>query len=264
MPDQPNKMLVLSYPKTGRTWLKALIGNYLVEKTFLVSQKDIFDTQKITRAAGLSEVQFTHAGAHFYLKEPAESYQLRTDPFESPKLILLSRDIKDTLVSAYHQVCYRGESGKVVTDMPWDTFLANEWWGLPKIITFYQQLAIACQEYSGEILDISYEGLHSHPVASLTRVLEFMGDSVDQAAAAQSVALSSFRAMRKLEEDHLYPGVLGPQYVRPLGNGKYEAYVEGAKTRRGEVGAYKDYLTDAQVELIDERVKRYLPDCRVT
>ena len=265
MPDQQNKMFVLSYPKTGRTWLKALIGNYLVEKTFVVSKKDIFDTPKITKAAGLPELCFTHGGANFYLKEPAESYQLKTEVFEFPKLVVLSRDIKDTLVSAYYQVCYRGCAGTPhpIRDMPWDTFLHNKGWGLPKIIAFYQQLSIARHAYSGKILDVSYEELHFDPTSTLTRVLEFIGDDVNLAAVRHAVAASSFEVMHQQEEELLYPAVLSPMYMRPLPNGKFSAYIEGAKTRRGEVGAYKDYLTSAQVELIDECVKRYLPDCGV-
>ena len=53
---------VLSYPKSGRTWLRALIGKYLSRKHNLPEHR-ILSTEIVTKKSGLPRVSFDHDGS---------------------------------------------------------------------------------------------------------------------------------------------------------------------------------------------------------
>ena len=55
-------MYVLSYPKSGRTWLRALIGKYLSLK-HNIPENLILSTEIMTSKSNLPRVSFTHNGS---------------------------------------------------------------------------------------------------------------------------------------------------------------------------------------------------------
>jgi hypothetical protein len=53
---------LLSYPKSGRTWLRALIGRVLVAR-FRLPEERLMETEDLVRAAGLPSFAFDHDGS---------------------------------------------------------------------------------------------------------------------------------------------------------------------------------------------------------
>lgn len=67
---------VISFPKSGRTWLRLLIGKTLCEK-FNLPSDIMLDTYRVTAAAGTLRTQLTHD--HSSMNEGARYFELPTD-----------------------------------------------------------------------------------------------------------------------------------------------------------------------------------------
>ena len=59
LPQSSPTVFLLSYPKAGRTWLRALVGKALVEH-YGLPEAALLDTSELTRAAGLPIAVFDH------------------------------------------------------------------------------------------------------------------------------------------------------------------------------------------------------------
>ena len=57
----PAKVAIVSFPKSGRTWLRLLIGRALCQR-YGLPESQILDTFALTRAAGILPTVFTHDG----------------------------------------------------------------------------------------------------------------------------------------------------------------------------------------------------------
>ena len=57
----PARVAIVSFPKSGRTWLRLLIGRALCER-YGLPESQILDTFALTRAAGILPTVFSHDG----------------------------------------------------------------------------------------------------------------------------------------------------------------------------------------------------------
>jgi hypothetical protein len=55
------RVSIVSFPKSGRTWLRVLIGKALCEHAGLDDQK-IFDKDMLAEATSLPKINYTHEG----------------------------------------------------------------------------------------------------------------------------------------------------------------------------------------------------------
>lgn len=56
------EVYIISYPKSGRTWLRALIGYYVAIK-YDIDQKYILETEYVTEKSTMKTCSFTHDGS---------------------------------------------------------------------------------------------------------------------------------------------------------------------------------------------------------
>ena len=132
-----DEVFIISYPKAGRTWLRALIGKYLSLK-YNLPDKNLLETEKLTKKIKLPPVHFTHDGSEWVQDKPLRlkkniSYRhLPTDKlkYRNKKIILLSRNIKDIVVSAYFQAHNREN----VFNGTISEFIRDERFGIKRII----------------------------------------------------------------------------------------------------------------------------------
>ena len=162
---------VISYPKSGRTWLRALIGKYLSLK-YKIPEHKILLTEFITNQSGLPRVWCSHDGSS--LKNGTKYQNLSHDRmrYADKKVILLGRDIKDTLVSAYFQATKRRNIFKGTIF----EFIRDERFGILKILTFYD-IWLQDRHVPKSILFIRYEDLHQNPKDTVRKVLSFIGEN---------------------------------------------------------------------------------------
>ena len=58
----PADVVIVSFPKSGRTWLRLMIGKVLCER-YGLPENEALDTFGLTKAAGLPLTVLTHDGA---------------------------------------------------------------------------------------------------------------------------------------------------------------------------------------------------------
>ena len=234
----PRDVYVISYPKSGRTWLRALIGEYFslrwsLPRRFMLARKIVPPRTELPR------VRFSHDGAA--MKSQTRYTQLPSDKqqYARNKVILLGRDVKDILVSAYFQATKRIN----VFEGDVSEFIATEEFGVLKVLRFYS-IWLHNKAVPDDFLFISYEDLHWSPRKTLYRVLQFIGEkSLREDLLDQSIVNCSFSTMKKCEAADRYQKTM----LRPTDNADQESY----KVRRGKIGGYAEYLSHDDAAYID-------------
>lgn len=229
---------IVSYPKSGRTWMRALIGHALVEALGL-PQDSLLDPDVLTAAAGLQRTMLTHDGSDFlpprdFRKQPADKsfYRGRVVHF-------LHRDPRDILVSAWFTATRRSN----VFDGTLSDFIRSPTLGIRKIARFHK-IWVEAAAVPKEFHLVRYEQLHSDPKTPMRTILSSIGVAIDDAQLTRALEASSFARMRQMEttgDIRIKGRVLVPR----------DAQDENSyKTRRGIVGGYKDYLSKSDIAYV--------------
>lgn len=208
----------VSYPKSGRTWLRHML-----------------------EAAGCAgAVRFHHDGFEFNdgARPPHDfSLERRLERYPaSAKVVYLERDPRDVMVSLYHQVrgrfrdffAYDGDISSFMRDPYFGAHVLGRFRGLWSAILGQRPF-----------LRISYEELHADSGAVLRQVLRYLDINVDEGGLASAVEAGRIENMRRLEMsgEHPHP------WLR-LREGH-------PKVRRGEIGAFRDELSAADLDYLD-------------
>jgi hypothetical protein len=224
--DSP--IIFLSYPKCGRSWLFAILGKYLSIKYNLPDKKSIdFITQY--DKFNLKPIKRIHAG---YSYEDPKKYMNEIIK-EQNNVILMHRDIKDTIVSYYHDCKGRkGYKGDL------HTFIRSIN-GISNIIDFYNQ-AGNCNI----IGTFSYENLTYYTLQEFQRFYRLISnESIDLKKAENAVRFCSFQNLYNLER-------------------KKKFYMRGSKnffkTRKGKIGSYKEEMSDDDIEFINRTLDSHV------
>jgi hypothetical protein len=229
---------ILSYPKTGRTWLRALVGKALVDRYGLPEER-ILETDTLTAMAGLPRAGFYHDGSAMI--DGLDHRELPADKsaYRGKRVLLLGRDVRDTLVSAYFQASRRVD----LFDGPIGAFIRDARYGVEKILTFYRQWD-AARGVPAAFAFLRYEAMHAQPAATLRTALAFLGaHDVPDRVVDDAVAFASFDNLRRAEtEDRFRSHMLRtPSSADP----------ESFKVRKGRVGGFRDYLSPEDIEYVD-------------
>ena len=235
------EVYVISYPKTGRTWLRALLGKALCEMNDLGEER-ILDTEYVTSASGVSLATFSHDGSEMSAGRSYKELSADKSHYADKKVIILVRDVRDTIVSAYFQATKR----IFVFEESLSSFIRSDRYGVKKILTFYNNWYIN-KDVPNDFLFIRYEQIHENPGLILEQSLKFLGmEEMDREATQKAVNFSSFNNLKRLESENYFKS---PR-LAPIDNNDNESY----KVRSGQVGGYREYLSAKDVQYIDELV----------
>lgn len=232
---------IVSYPKSGRTWLRVLLGKYLADHVG-ASNEEIVDLDRLLDRLGLPPIELNHdlSGA----RELRSKLKADKAAFRNRDVVLLTRGVPDTVVSSYFQATRRRD----VFDGTLTEFTRSDEFGTRKVITFLEQW-YAARDTPAAFLRVSYESLQEDPVVGLTAVLGFLGvDDVDPAGVDAAVEYARFENMQRLERN----GALRSNWMRPRDPKDPESF----KVRRGTVGGYRDYLSPTDIEFVEALVAR--------
>ena len=135
--------IVVSYPKSGRTWMRALLSYYLKD-IYRLPQCGLITFDNYSKLnPSIPRTAFTHDRFFETSKTPAEYYPA----YERAPVVLIARDPRDTLVSAWHHVRFRMNADKrVIFSRDKESFrdleaYARDPVGLARICSFYSRWA---------------------------------------------------------------------------------------------------------------------------
>lgn len=243
-------VFVISYPKSGRTWLtlmvtKALCLHYDYADGVLVNGNTLVKQLKEERDADLRVLGFGHdrSGPESGLRHYRKMVNAK-DEFAGKDVAFLVRDPKDVVVSFYFEATKRARffQGSL------SEFVRDPRVGVRKIIAFnkawYENRHIPRRF---ELL--RYEEIRSDPRPAVRTILDMIGATAVSAETLDAaVDFASFDNMKELERtDALNAATLRAGDV---------ADPESFKVRKGKIGGYRDYLGAEDIEYIDDCLRR--------
>src|SRR5436189_4912303 len=231
------KAIILSVPKSGRTWLRAFLCAYFCKRFGLefTLRLDRHHDQRIPRVIFSHDV-FEHRTKGDRWDRLRGKYLVPRRELNRAKIILLARDPRDCFVSLYLQLTRRDPHAPVelrrksVSEM-----LRDRRFGVHAIVNTMNNWI---KEFSGrdDFIVIRYEALRASPAENFRDLLAVLGESApDMTMFHDALEFSRFENMQKLEAAGAFDSkILHPGDVRDP---------ESFKVRRGKVGGYREYLS---------------------
>ena len=229
--------IILSVPKSGRTWLRAFLCAYFCKRFGLefTLRPDRYDEQHIPRLI-FSHDLFEHRTKGDRWDKVRGKYLVPRRELSRAKIILLARDPRDCFVSLYLQLTRRDPNAplklrqKTVSQM-----LRDRKFGVHSIVNTMNDWI---NEFSGRenFTLVRYEALRASPAEHFRNLLAVLGESAPDATTfREALEFSRFENMQKLEAAGAFDSnILHPGDVRDP---------ESFKVRRGKVGGYQEYLS---------------------
>ena len=229
--------VVVSYPKSGRTFVRAMLAR-LYNRRFALDERKLLEFPLLRQApAAAPRVLFTHAGDTMRRAD-----QIHVDPsvYRHKKLVLITRHPADIAISRYHHLKHRSRdrARRRLAEQPLESFVWADQGGLPSIVTFLNQFA----SIPGITL-IRYEDFIARPEESLARLAAAIGLEVTPEDVADAVAFGSLSNLKQLERE----GYFTSPRLRRARRGD----AKSGKVRSGTVGGYRTQLDPAAVARID-------------
>src|SRR5437016_1155010 len=242
--------IIVSLPKSGRTWLRAFICAYFCKRFGLefTLRPERYDEPGIPRLV-FSHDLFEHRTKGALWDRLRGKYLVPRRELRRAKIILLVRDPRDCFVSLYLQLTRRDPNAaaefkhKTVSDL-----LRDRRFGVRAIIMTMNDWL---NEFSGRdnFTLTRYESLRASPAEHFRDLLALLGESVPEMPIFhEALDFSRFENMQKLEAAGAFDSkILHPGDVRDP---------ESFKVRRGKIGGYREYLSaEDQKYAADELMK---------
>ena len=252
---QQADIVLVSFGKSGRTWLRVMLSR-LYQQIYRLPDNTLIGFDNFhSMNAGIPKLFFTHDN---YIGDYTGHTDSKAD-FYGKKVVLLVRDPRDVAVSQFFQWKYRMKTGKkAINQYPEHgaevsifDFVMNPDAGLMKVIAFLNLWASEAPRIE-DIFLLRYEDMKAQPETMLRKLADFMRIPADDAQIADAVEFSSYDNMKKMEEKKTF--WLSGARMAPGDRANPNSY----KVRRAKVGGYRDYFDDQQVEAIDRLTEENL------
>lgn len=210
---EKKKWVIVSYPKSGRTWLRQMLRE--------------LDCDPV----------ITHLKADDRFAIPYSQLPGDLRRYRGWRVALLVRHPLDTLVSGYHQAVHRFQ----VFDGSLEKFLYDPRFGLAKWILWHHKM-LASQLAPQSFTIVHYESLQENAPAGLQRLLDFWGIQAPDERLAQAAEAHEFKKMqsRELEAKKEQMGEVKGSALTKIQN--------QLKSRRGKVGGFRDEISPDVLE----------------
>jgi hypothetical protein len=236
------KYVVVSFPKSGRTWLRAILTFYFEARYGLVDPPLLEFANLHYMDRRIPKIYFTHDDDS---RARPEALSRDKSHYRRKHVLFLARDPRDVSVSMYFHRAKRSFD----LEAPIFEFVNGPSGGLRSTIEFMNIWA--------EVLEgidhtqyVAYESMHAEPRKTLCEVLRFFGQQPDPQAVEVAIERASFDNLRAMEERGAF------ESARLTARDAEDS--DSFKVRRGKVGGYADYFDAEQREELDGLVSQTL------
>ncbi|NEN98520.1 MAG: sulfotransferase domain-containing protein [Moorea sp. SIO3I7] len=259
---------LISFPKSGRTWLRLMIGRVLEKHLGLTDPKIMERILELETLAPLHpdvpKIRVIHDDEPEW-KKPDELVQSKAN-YKNAKVILLVRDPRDVVVSIYFEHTKRvGHYAHIMQqvdslkqyaerikpyegDLP--SFIHESVGSFDTLIRYYN-IWEANRYLPKDFLLVRYEDIQTNTKKELKRVLEFLGvKSVRNEVIEEAVNFASFKNMRQMEQNRTFKS----DRLTPTD----QQYQESYKTRKGKVGGFTEYLNQEDIDYLNSKMEENL------
>ena len=221
-------VIVVSYQKCGRTWLRVMIGCFL-QKKFKLQEEEILKITQSTQyykkiQPSMPKFMFKHDdNAH---RKQANELSSNKDIYNNKKVIFLSRDPRDVIVSNFYHMTYRISENK----LQFEDFVKKFFSGIIKYYNIWANYG-----FNENRLLVRYEDLHTSTSEKFFDILNFVDKNIQPELKEINFAIkyASFENMKKYESENRFNSSI----LENKGGNK------SSKIRKGKVGGFKDIMT---------------------
>lgn len=219
------KPVIVSFPRSGRTWLKIMIGLVACHNKGISSDNCEEERRKIVDA--------THDKTDKSLKVDYRDLKTDKKEYADKVVLLLLREPKDVVVSAW----LHATKNKRIFKGSLQEYIRDSKFGIKKIVTFYN-IWFQNRFVPKEFKVLWYEDLMWHTEERLKEVCALFGiphTSQDIAFAVETTVLDNLRNLENNKKKYNDP--------------------ERQYFRKGKINGYWDYMTEEDIKFCDEAIK---------
>ncbi|MEP7077407.1 MAG: sulfotransferase domain-containing protein, partial [Chthoniobacterales bacterium] len=233
-------VVVISIPKSGRTWLRTFLCAYFCRRAGLkmTLEPEQFLRPEIPRVVYSHDIYEQHTKAVRLWDRVRGKYLVPRASLRQARVVLLARDPRDAFVSHYIQLTRRTlETPAELKRMSAGEMLHDRRYGIEPMIGVLNNWISAFTALPRFAL-ARYESLRVEPDKSFRALLLAIGENViDQSAFEHALAFSAFGNMKNMEASGAFDSkILQPGDARDA---------ESFKVRRGKIGGFVEYLSAA-------------------
>ena len=248
----------ITFPKSGRTWVKSFLANYYACWLDLPLFYDFAPLWRGGRRVCVPRIIFTHAE---HRNEPLEKINQFMNRVSGKRVVLLVRDPRCTVFTYYFRLVKRMQDGYVAS-MTLQEFIRDPELGLPRIVRFMNDWYNNRENFTAFIM-LRYEDCVEQPHIQYARLLQFLATELDETCIKQALNCS-VDTTRKIEEGGLIRDAgldrdiaRGTQYFEATGS------ISSSVTRySGDDVAYMTAFSAEDIEFMDTEIKKLDPAFR--
>jgi len=251
-----SEILVISYPKSGRTWMRLLIGKALALHFNIElgeSHQDwLLRPGKFKKLnSNIPLIYFSHDDKPH--TKTTESINSDKAKYYYKKIIFLFRDPRDVIVSQFFSLTRRTKGNRYPGTLY--EFMDDNKYGMRNHIRYLNVWAQARKNFKN-ILFISYEEMSENTSQTLKKVFDFFGIDADlKTVINEAVEFAKFENMQQMEKSQVFKSKM----LRPVDINDTNSY----KVREGRVNGYLNHLNNQEVKhlnsLINTTLNKFYP-----
>ncbi len=238
--------IVVSIPKSGRTWLRTFLSAYFCARYEHPFSLDLtkYQDPRIPHVI-YSHDLFEHRTKGRWWDRIRGKYLVPASELRRAQIILLVRDPRDAFVSHYVQLTRpTADASDEVKTKTAGEMLRDPFLGIGQIVRTMNDWLVEFGDRPNVTL-VHYEDLRSRPAEQFGRVLAAIGEQqVSREHLDAALRFSEFNNMKKLEA----AGAFDSKILQPRDIHDPESF----NVRRGRIGGYADYLSASDIEYASE------------
>jgi hypothetical protein len=200
----------ISFPKSGRTWTKTVVENYLCRLHDLpaFTFEEFKPWVRLGSDRKIPRLEFIHP--HCTATDPAVTDRFM-DRIKGKKVIVLVRDPRAVVFTYYFRLRKRIQDPRVM-DMTLADFIRDPSFGIGRIVEFTNTW-YASEDRFEDFLFLRLEDVKTRPEEEMARLLEFLGISINLNALREALAATADQTTRNIEDDSAALSVEDMEYM---------------------------------------------------